>query len=159
MEMSLPQFHMQSHSLQSHLKLLTVLSISLSHKLESHSQSQSQSLFSLLSISSLCSLNPSLHTLHNPHSFPNPRCCGRHLITTLTASSHFPPWVKPSYALGLNFLVSRLLGIFSSFFIYLFLYFEIWVFHLVQFIENLKIIVLRNCLAVLPQSCMCLIPL
>ena len=70
----------------------------LSIKSKSHSQSQKSS-FSLLPISSLSSLNPSLSSLHTLHN-PNPNCCRRRLITTPTASPHFPPWVEPFHANG-----------------------------------------------------------
>ena len=59
-----------------------------------------RSLYSQSQVSLVSSLNPSLHTLYNPHSFPNSSYCRRRLITTLTASPHFPPWVKPSHAHG-----------------------------------------------------------
>ena len=148
MEISLPQFHMQA-------SIFNPIS-DFSHKSKFHSQSQSP--FSLLSISSLYSLNPLLHTLHNPHSFPNPSCCRHRLITTLMALSHFQPWVKPSHAHG---SASQSQDSWVYFLHFSSIFFSIlrWVFHLVQFIENLKIIVVRNCLVVLPQSCMCLIPL
>ena len=117
-----------------------------------------RSLYSQSQVSLVLSLNPSLHTLHNPHSFPNPSCCRHRLITTLMALSHFQPWVKPSHAHG---SASQSQDSWVYFLHFSSIFFSIlrWVFHLVQFIENLKIIVVRNCLVVLPQSCMCLIPL
>ena len=71
-------------------------------KSKSHSQSQ-KSPFSTPNLKSLqsqvSSLNPSLTSLHNLHN-PNPSCCRRHLIITLMASPHCPPWVKASHANG-----------------------------------------------------------
>ena len=100
MEISLPQFHMQA-SVFNPISDFSLFSVS--HFLINQNFTLNLSLRSLYSqsqVSLVLSLNPSLHTLHNPHSFPNPSCCRHRLITTLTALSHFQPWVKPSHAHG-----------------------------------------------------------
>ena len=85
-----PQSSMSSNPISYLFSLLNI-------KSKSHSQSQ-KSLFSLLPISSLSSLKSqpftNWHTVHNP----NPGCCSRRLITTLTTLPHCPPWFKASHA-------------------------------------------------------------
>ena len=88
--------------------------------------------FSILSLFTLSSL--SLSTPHFPHSSPKLSCYCCYLITTpppyhytvtplLSCLTFFPPWVKSSQPLNLNFSISC---IFSSLFIPLFLYFDFW---------------------------------
>ena len=133
-----------SHSHNSLIFQNLTLNINL-HSL--YSQSQLSSLSSLnLSLVSLCSqsqvssLNSQPLTPYPPppriHSFPNPSWPPRHHHSTVTGSRlhltfHHGCLLMLSCS-RISFLVSRLLAsnIFSSFFIYLFLYFEIWAFHL-----------------------------
>ena len=104
-EMEIPSqtlFHTQALVFNPILDLFSV-----SHSLINQNLTLHLSLCSLYSqsqISLVSSLNPSLHTLHNP----NPSCWRCCLITTLTALPHFPPWVK---LLSLLMLIDQLLSL------------------------------------------------
>ena len=78
--------------------------------------------------------------------------------TAVASSPHLTP-LRLTFHHRLSLLNLWVLASWSQTLRYIFFLFEIWVYHLVQIIENLKIIVVRNCLAVLPKHYMCLIPL
>ena len=103
MEMpSQTMFHTQASVFNPILELFSV-----SHSLINQNLTLNLSLCSLYSqsqVSLVSSLNPSLHTFHNP----NPSCCHRRRITTLTASPPFPPWVNQ---LSLLMLTDQLLSL------------------------------------------------
>ena len=77
----------------SHFSILNQnLTLNLRSLCSLYSQSQVSLVSSLSSLKSQPFTN--WHTIHNP----NPGCCRRRLITTLTTSPHCPPWVEASHA-------------------------------------------------------------
>ena len=123
------RIHMQA-SVFDEFNPISYLFSLLNIKSKSHSQSQKSS-FSLLLISSLSSLKSQPFTDFTPYRpqskpwlLPPPLNHHTHSFASLsTMGLGFSCW-------WISFLVSRLLGIFSSFFMYLFLYLGIWFFPL-----------------------------